>query len=102
MASSTIQKPSFLGIDTTNVLVSDITTTWTATENCWLVVTMETSGTNCRTDISIDGVTVAEFYCYNSITTARSAAFPIIKGQVIKRVTNAGSGITLRVYGLKS
>ena len=106
MASGTLIKP-FYGIDTANVLVNNIATSWTATQDCWLVVTLYVGTTNVRGDVEIDGVTVGTLYYYkgqaDTFLLARSEVYPIKAGQTIERQNATGdiSALPFTVYGIK-
>lgn len=94
MASSTMMRPFFAGIDVNNRISND-PTSFTATVDCYAVVTHSNFGGDMH--LYLDDVEIAGVY-YGT-TTVSSAVFivPIRAGQTIRKT---GAGMHMAIYGL--
>lgn len=87
------------GIDTNNVIYSATTNTYTATQDCYVVLYSTESSWESRPKISIDNVEI--MYKSTSNTNSTKTIILLKNEQVLKVVTYSTNVNTLTVYGLK-
>lgn len=93
MASSPIARPFFAGIDVNN-LISNGPASFTATVDCYAVVTHANYGGDSH--LYLDNVELAGIYYGSTSISASVFIVPVKAGQTIRKT----GGLHMKIYGL--